>query len=278
MVKKSKNNNVLYAGAFIAILAVSCLSVYAFTDIFSPTEIVGAAGVVEDVDDIVVPSGSEWDQTQLIDNSGQSIYTEGGQMDTPLFLAQSFQQGGGTLSGFGVRVEKIGYIADNPLCFGITDSLPGSDADIKNADSYLVLGVIQPADMPSMDTEYWIWFELSTPVDLAVGQTYYLVGWTEEIFEFADLWSWTASYPDAYADGVYFYWQGAGWTDYSDVDMTFFTWYSTNGNGGEDPPSSTPPVPWIPIGGGLGIAAVSIGYVGMVGRKPNGKKKKQKKR
>jgi len=271
MVKKSskkKDNKVIYAGAIIAIIAISSLVVYAQTNIFTRAdEIPAQYGLTEPTP----PEGSILDQSNMDATTQFSSGTNCNPSSCTTHV-QTFMNTQEYLKGFGAGI-RVDIIGDNAPCyFGISTELPD---DPWSYTDWVALGVLNGNDLEE-DQEYYVWFELPTAIQVTADQTHYLISFTQDALT-TYYHGFTYS-TDTYSRGMGGQKSSTGdWLFWDDVteytyDFRFFTWTTDEGPPPEEetPPSTTTPYPILI--GGISIGAVAIGYVGVVGRK-NGKKK-----
>jgi hypothetical protein len=248
MKKKKNGNKTLYAGIIIAVIAISCLSLYN-TDVFnSRAEIQAEYSLTEPLP----PAGSIVDQT----TTAQQLYAIRSIFWHPNMYwqacAQAFVNDIPFITGFGGKFYlDTTTNPSEPLKIGLSDHIP-APSDI--LDESIYMAVAELPGLPETDVAYYVYAELPEPIALEKDREYYLVFFSEAFpseawFTGADD---TLQYP---YQGWYFRSDvEPPWNYYynTDVSWNFFTWSST----GE------PQISWLSL---WWIGLIIIGAVGIAG-------------
>jgi hypothetical protein len=242
---KKNGNNVLYAGIVIAIIAISFLSLYTYTDLFgSRAELLPAEWSLTEP---TPPEGSIVDQTTFIyDEADETIQSAVCENNVDVYcrvLAQSFQNEQEYLTGFGTVLRQTPFGDEESDCyFAIAPELPVDPYDYNN---YIVEGII-PNGQIEGSAWYYVWVE--TPyIQLPVGQPLYFLIMSENYgleSDYETLCIYEIGGGVDYYPGGQYYWKDVGyddeWQDFGSlpVDFMFFTWTIDEPPSGEDPTTS----------------------------------------
>jgi hypothetical protein len=243
---KKKDNNILYAGIIVAVLAVSCLAFY-------ETEFNIRADMLDANWNFylpIPPEGSIVDQSTCDEDDGvwheNAIILSGGWC---YIVAQDFQNDQDYLTGFGIYTRSHHWGGANGGCImGIAPELPDNPYDY---DDWLITAFL-PYDNSVNELWRYVWVE--TPyIYLPAGQTHYIIVMAE--FMDGDDGEWEVDCLDDYDECAKdHYTRGNAWTKFGHIinnewdpweydtvcnrDARFFTWTTDEPPPGEGPDTS----------------------------------------
>jgi hypothetical protein len=212
---KKKENNVLYTGIIIAIIALSSFLIYTQTDIFRTSDTVTFTRMNYEYG--IYPELQEfYSYDQISDYSSNTAYTLGNDWDSPYFLSQSFRCRENNLAGFGLVIGK--EITD-PLQLNVYIALwlddPGELV-------YIADGVISASLIPTVDTPYIVYCKIDPPINMMQGSEYYIVLTTNQEYR---RWQWYGSEAPHFDGGEAWYYHYGSWQHWESSDFFFFTEY-----------------------------------------------------
>jgi hypothetical protein len=221
MKKKKKENNVLYAGIIVAVIAISFFSVYRYTDIFSTVEQVDA--LLTEYDDGLpeLPEGYEYykDTTDLDIGlwAYVGIYTYGGNQYNR-HIVIPFCAPAGDLLGVGIVIKQWTACTQD-LFIRIADEKP---VNPHTYTGWLVEGRID-CDSMETDTMYYAYMTFTIP---HYWGWYWVDIYTEEDSGgVEEKWGVAVDYPDGDSVDCLDYWiydTDYGYTDYTDDAESLF--------------------------------------------------------
>lgn len=180
--------------------------------------------------DPIPPAGSDYDQSTLSYPADTAYVVAGainGDSTHECYMAQGFKNQRANLTGFGVILGLVGTVTNN-LYVLISDGLKNPNDP---SSTFITGGMIEPSKL-TPGSSYYVYWTLTEPVQLTPGTQYYMIVCTDEPYVESPQsgWFWTGiSTGNVYANGMTHAFNGQSWANFTEIDMSFWTWTQTGG-------------------------------------------------